>query len=64
MICKVCGELLRWHILLGVMIPAPEWHSITEGFLKPSDIVDTRGVITKRTRTLPPRRLATQIRPA
>lgn len=40
--CKVCHEPLRWHILLGVTIPAPQWHSISEGYVKPSDIVDFR----------------------
>lgn len=38
--CPVCGEPCAWHILLGKSQPVPprEWHGITEGRLRPSDL--------------------------
>lgn len=38
--CVTCGEAIMWHILIGTAQPVDtsDWHRITEGFLKPSDV--------------------------
>jgi hypothetical protein len=38
--CFTCGEPIAWHILIGLDQPVDtsDWHNITEGRLRPSDI--------------------------
>lgn len=38
--CPACGEPSGWHILIGKDQPVPmmDWHNVTEGRLRPSDL--------------------------
>lgn len=67
--CPKCDEPYRWHIIggSGSVIDPELWHRVTEGFLKPSDIIEVKGTfwwINAIGRRMPARVVNTRTRSA